>query len=125
MIKVNETGDEINKDSTQATNQYDWIKEKREYFLITYILILVFGTLFYAGRSFSFFKMCLRISINMHDMLFRGITRAKMIFFNRNPSGRILNRFSLDIGNVDSLLPVILFDIFDVSSNNTKYVHLS
>lgn len=48
-------------------------------------------------------------------MLFRGVTRAKMLFFNNNPSGRILNRFARDIYNVDSLLPESMFEVFDVS----------
>lgn len=49
-------------------------------------------------------------------MIFRGISRAKMIFFNNNPSGRILNRFARDINNVDTLLPNVMFDVCDVSA---------
>lgn len=89
--------------------------EKREKFMMTYAIIMVVGTCVYLYRSFSFFRLCLRVSINMHDKLFRGITRARMIFFNNNPSGRILNRFARDISNVDSLLPVVLIDVIDVS----------
>lgn len=96
-------------------NNDEETNEKREYILITYCVIMAVGTFFYLYRSFSFFKLCLRISINMHDMLFRGITRAKMIFFNNNPSGRILNRFARDIGSIDSALPVVLLDVIDVS----------
>lgn len=48
-------------------------------------------------------------------MMFRAISRAKMIFFNMNPSGRILNRFTRDISNVDTLLPIVLVDVIDVS----------
>lgn len=68
--------------------------------------------------------MCLQISINLHDMIFRGISRAKMIFFNNNPSGRILNRFARDINNVDTLLPNILFDVCDVSTYLRFYIYL-
>lgn len=59
--------------------------------------------------------MCLRISINLHDMMFRAISRAKMLFFNNNSSGRILNRFSRDIANVDDALPHTMNDVFEVS----------
>lgn len=83
------------------------IVEERNNILIIYSAIMVVGTFFYVYRSFSFFNLCLRISINMHDMIFRGITRARMIFFNNNPSGRILNRFARDIGSIDSTLPGI------------------
>uniref|UniRef100_A0A182IDE7 Uncharacterized protein n=1 Tax=Anopheles arabiensis TaxID=7173 RepID=A0A182IDE7_ANOAR len=80
--------------------QYIWIYSG----LIILLVILV------VQRSFSFFYVCLRISINLHDRLFRGLTRATMYFFNTNPSGRILNRFSKDIGAIDSALPMALLD---------------
>ena len=93
----------------------DLFRLNREYFLIVYTCIMGVGTVCYTIRSFAFFRMCLKISINLHDMIFRGISRAKMIFFNNNPSGRILNRFSGDINNIDSLLPNIMGDVLDVS----------
>eukprot|EP00937_MAST-01D_sp_MAST-1D-sp2_P004845 g4845.t1 len=33
-----------------------------------------------------------------------------MAFFHANPSGRILNKFSADQGQIDELLPTVLFD---------------
>lgn len=90
-------------------------EEKREIFLIIYSCLMILGIIFAVSRSFSFLGLCLRISVNLHDMIFRGITRAKMVFFNNNPSGRILNRFSKDINNVDILLPPTMVDVFDVS----------
>lgn len=98
-----------------STNDSEAITHERQVYLIIYTCIMVVGAVCYLCRSFSFFRMCLRISINLHDMIFRGISRAKMIFFNNNPSGRILNRFARDINNVDSLLPNIMVDVLDVS----------
>lgn len=37
-----------------------------------------------------------------------------MRFFNVNPSGRILNRFSKDIGAVDETLPSTITDFVQV-----------
>lgn len=113
---TNETGD-FGADDEEAIA----IIEKREKFMLTYAIIMCVGTCVYIYRSFSFFRLCLRVSINMHDKLFRGITRARMIFFNNNPSGRILNRFARDISNVDSLLPVVLIDVIDVSEKSSFY----
>lgn len=96
-------------------SQSNSLRLNREYFLIIYTCIMGVGTVCYTIRSFAFFRMCLKISINLHDLIFRGISRAKMIFFNNNPSGRILNRFSGDINNIDSLLPSIMGDVLDVS----------
>lgn len=83
---------------------------------IVVVLALVFH------RTFAFFQMCLLASRNLHDRLFRGITRAWMSFFNANPSGRILNRFSKDIDNIDTILPVALIDCLLVSVGSDSYV---
>lgn len=98
-----------------STNQTDSVIEKRQTLILVYTSIMVIGTICFLIRSFSFFEMCLRISINFHDMIFRGVSRAKMSFFHNNLSGQILNRFSADINNVDSMLPNAMFDVLDVS----------
>ncbi len=38
------------------------------------------------------------------------VLRAPLSFFHTNPTGRVLNRFSRDLGAVDELLPQCLFD---------------
>lgn len=109
-MKTNET----KVPAPKATSDESTITENREFLIQMYTGIVTIGTICYLTRSFSFYRMCLRISINLHDMIFRGVSRAKMIFFNHNPSGRVLNRFARDINNVDSLLPNIIVDVFDV-----------
>ncbi|XP_065203724.1 probable multidrug resistance-associated protein lethal(2)03659 isoform X2 [Planococcus citri] len=76
---------------------------------ITFSMIIV--TLI---RSFTFVKMCMNISMNLHNAMFNGITRASMYFFNTNPSGRILNRFSKDMGSIDEMLPSALIDCVQI-----------
>lgn len=39
-----------------------------------------------------------------------------MRFYNSNPSGRILNRFSKDMGNIDEYIPSVLIDVIEVQS---------
>ncbi|XP_039444244.1 probable multidrug resistance-associated protein lethal(2)03659 [Culex pipiens pallens] len=82
----------------------------REQYLVTYAGAMAVMLCLSLNRSFSFFYLCLRASIRLHDQLFRGITRATMFFFNTNPSGRILNRFSRDIGCIDIFLPSAMMD---------------
>lgn len=65
-------------------------------------------------RSITFFKVCMRASVNLHDSMFRSITRATMYFFNTNSSGRILNRFSKDMGAIDELLPAAMIDCLQI-----------
>lgn len=88
---------------------------KRELYLTIYIAIAASIIVTFLLRSFCFFRMCVRISINLHDMIFHGVTRAKMLFFNNNTSGRILNRFARDMLFVDSALPPALFTVIEVS----------
>lgn len=107
----------LESNSTKALeNTSAYLIDDRKTYIFVYTGIMVFGTICYACHSFCFFQMCVRISVNLHDMLYQGITRAKMFFFNNNPSGRILNRFSTDIERVDSDLPQTLVDVLDVST---------
>lgn len=65
-------------------------------------------------RSWAFFWTCMRASIRLHDNMFRSISRATMRFFNTNTSGRVLNRFSKDMGAVDEMLPTALIDCIQI-----------
>ncbi|XP_014275661.1 probable multidrug resistance-associated protein lethal(2)03659 [Halyomorpha halys] len=65
-------------------------------------------------RSFYFFYSCMQASINLHNRMFESITRATMWFFNNNISGRILNRFSKDMGAIDELLPSAMIDVIQI-----------
>lgn len=112
---ANNNSSEYHNGINNSSQTVDSIEQRRGEILIVYVWLIVFATTFMMVRTVSFFNMCVRASINLHDMLFRGVTRAKMIFFNNNPSGRILNRFAGDISNVDSILPRNLFDVSEVS----------
>eukprot|EP00551_Chaetoceros_affinis_P005474 CAMPEP_0203667918 /NCGR_PEP_ID=MMETSP0090-20130426/4657_1 /ASSEMBLY_ACC=CAM_ASM_001088 /TAXON_ID=426623 /ORGANISM="Chaetoceros affinis, Strain CCMP159" /LENGTH=1016 /DNA_ID=CAMNT_0050532209 /DNA_START=684 /DNA_END=3731 /DNA_ORIENTATION=- len=49
-------------------------------------------------------------SKKIYNQMTSSIFRAKIEFFDTNPSGWIMNRFSSDIGSVDNNLPEILMD---------------
>lgn len=67
--------------------------------------------IFAVGRSLLFNTMTMLSSTELHNAMYRGITRAAMYFFHTNPSGRILNRFAKDLGQVDELLPWVMMDV--------------
>ncbi|XP_030008225.1 ATP-binding cassette sub-family C member 5 [Sphaeramia orbicularis] len=56
-------------------------------------------------RGVAFVKGTLRASSKLHDELFHKILRCPMKFFDTTPTGRILNRFSKDMDEVDTRLP--------------------
>ena len=59
----------------------------------------------------------MKASKNLHNQMFNGISYAHMYFFNTNPSGRILNRFSKDMGQIDEILPAVMIDVIQVKFN--------
>lgn len=61
-------------------------------------------------RAQVFFRSSLRASNSIHRTTLNRILRAPLSFFHTNPSGRILNRFSKDLGVVDEQLPQVFFD---------------
>lgn len=76
------------------------------------IIMVVVMTTF---RGFLFFKICMHASKVLHDRMFSCILHAAMRFFDTNPSGRILNRFSKDMGAVDELLPRAMMDFVQIA----------
>jgi ATP-binding cassette subfamily C (CFTR/MRP) protein 4 len=93
----------------------DTTKVDKENSLIVYGC-LVFGCMFITLlRSIMFVKTCMRASIRLHNAMFSSILRGAMRFFDTNPSGRILNRFSKDIESIDELLPRFMLESIQVS----------
>ena len=54
------------------------------------------------------------MSSRLHNNMFAKILRAPMRFFETSPVGRVLNRFSKDLGTVDEMLPGIILDVMAV-----------
>ncbi|KAJ1519078.1 hypothetical protein ONE63_011320 [Megalurothrips usitatus] len=79
-------------------------------FVYIYSAIIGFLLLVTLVRTVAYFWICSRCSQALHDLMFNNVIRATMLFFNTNPSGRILNRFSKDLGSIDEALPKTLLD---------------
>ena len=44
-------------------------------------------------------------SMNLHNFMLSAVVKAPVLFFDTNPVGRVLNRFSRDINIMEELLP--------------------
>uniref|UniRef100_A0A663F8J0 Multidrug resistance-associated protein 4 n=1 Tax=Aquila chrysaetos chrysaetos TaxID=223781 RepID=A0A663F8J0_AQUCH len=66
--------------------------------------------LFGIVRSLLVFQVLVNSGQTLHNKMFQSILKAPVLFFDRNPIGRILNRFSKDIGHLDDLLPLTFLD---------------
>ncbi|XP_011505353.1 PREDICTED: probable multidrug resistance-associated protein lethal(2)03659 [Ceratosolen solmsi marchali] len=98
-----------------STEILDWQGSiSRENCIYIYSAIIMLTIVITLIRSSAFFDMCMRASQKLHDNMFSSISRATMRFFNTNTSGRILNRFSKDMGAVDELLPIALIDCLQI-----------
>ncbi|KAF4150569.1 ABC transporter transmembrane region [Phytophthora infestans] len=71
-----------------------------------YLGFLVLCTALSFGRALMIIESCVRSSQNMHDELFRRVLKAPVTrYFDVTPMGQILNRFSNDLDQMDSILP--------------------
>lgn len=86
---------------------YHWDTETR---LIVYGFGIIGLFMVAISRSVLFYKLAMLSSIKLHHLIFDNVVGATMRFFDTNPSGRILNRFSKDMGSVDEALPKALLD---------------
>ncbi|XP_042785109.1 ATP-binding cassette sub-family C member 4 isoform X5 [Panthera leo] len=80
------------------------------WYLGIYSGLTVATVLFGIARSLLVFYVLVNSSQALHNKMFESILRAPVLFFDRNPIGGILNRFSKDIGHMDDLLPLTFLD---------------
>uniref|UniRef100_A0A2K5NER8 Multidrug resistance-associated protein 4 n=1 Tax=Cercocebus atys TaxID=9531 RepID=A0A2K5NER8_CERAT len=80
------------------------------WYLGIYSGLTVATVLFGIARSLLVFYVLVNSSQTLHNKMFESILKAPVLFFDRNPIGRILNRFSKDIGHLDDLLPLTVLD---------------
>ncbi|RZC33451.1 multidrug resistance-associated protein, partial [Asbolus verrucosus] len=87
----------------------------RDTIIYTYSAIILGTIIFSVVHSLYFMLYFTIASINLHRISFSSIIKATMRFYNNNPSGRILNRFSKDLGYIDEYIPPVLFDVIEVA----------
>ncbi|XP_068086467.1 ATP-binding cassette subfamily C member 4 isoform X2 [Anabrus simplex] len=101
--------------TNDTTSDHGWWYGLEDSMYIDIYTGLIVATVVAAiSQLLVFFHACMHASIQLHNKMFESITRATMKFFNTNPSGRILNRFSKDMGAIDEALPMIMFDCFAI-----------
>lgn len=74
------------------------------------VATIVFGFL----RTTMMFNVLVKSTQVLHNRMFTAILRTPVRFFDINPIGRVLNRFSKDIGTLDSQMPWTFVDFIQV-----------
>ena len=88
-------------------------EEQKSLTVISIVLGLVFTVIILAVvRSHLLFSFTMNSSKCLHDKMLMNVLRSKMSFFDVNNSGRIINRFSCDVGSNDDILPTTLAECF-------------
>ncbi|XP_067906009.1 ATP-binding cassette sub-family C member 12 [Heterodontus francisci] len=75
------------------------------FYQLIYGMSLVVIIVLCAVKGFVFTKFTLKASSTLHDNVFYKILHSPMMFFDTTPTGRIINRFSRDMDEIDVRLP--------------------
>jgi ABC-type multidrug transport system fused ATPase/permease subunit len=78
------------------------------FFLGTYAILISLFILFTLFQSLSFGLITLKSAEVLHNKSFQSVLRACMFWFDSQPTGRILSRFTGDVDGIDSTLPASL-----------------
>nr|AKC34055.1 ABCC3 protein [Spodoptera litura] len=76
-------------------------------------------------RVFPFAYLCVSASAKLHNQMFSTMLRGIMRFFDTSSSGRILNRFTKDMGSLDEILPRTLLDVLQIYGTLTAILVLN
>lgn len=68
-------------------------------------------------RSVTYYFATLEASKALHNMLIHHVLNLPMAFFDTNPSGRVVNRFSRDVEIMDSVLPASVIQFLGCFAN--------
>ncbi|KAG5417560.1 hypothetical protein I9W82_005196 [Candida metapsilosis] len=85
------------------------------FFLGLYFAVGALGGALTYFRYFIFWSFCIiRAAGYFHDTMAKSILRSPMSFFDTTPVGRVLNRFTQDVSNLDMTLPFTLISFLQL-----------
>ena len=85
----------------------------RTKYLLFYAGLGLLRTAFFFLKELTMFLACASASKHIHRELLDKVMHKAMTFFDSNPTGRILNRFSSDIDSIDSTIPFQMDDMLN------------
>ncbi|PVD27629.1 hypothetical protein C0Q70_12795 [Pomacea canaliculata] len=78
---------------------------KNDYYLMVFGMFGIGQIVTLVLSNFLIWVRTVVASKNLHSRLLASVLRAPMVFFDTNPVGRIINRFSRDIDTIDNIIP--------------------
>ncbi|XP_041813283.1 ATP-binding cassette sub-family C member 12 isoform X2 [Chelmon rostratus] len=94
--------------SAEGTSSHGNVTENPDlhFYQFIYGIMAVVMVILAVIKCFVYTGVTLKAACRFHDRMFKNIIASPMSFFDTTPTGRILNRFSKDQEEVDSVLPL-------------------
>uniref|UniRef100_A0AAX7THM5 Multidrug resistance-associated protein 4 n=1 Tax=Astatotilapia calliptera TaxID=8154 RepID=A0AAX7THM5_ASTCA len=107
--------------------EYPAVNQIPNYFFNIVLLCLLLGltaaaVVFGFARSLVIFHGLVRSAQTLHNSMFSAVLHTPVSFFDVNPIGRILNRFSKDVSQMDSVLPITFVDFYQLFLQNVGVI---
>ncbi|OMJ65976.1 hypothetical protein SteCoe_37344 [Stentor coeruleus] len=90
-----------------------WSKQsdkKSDYYIGVLGVLVGLLFIFYSIRNYSIINCNLRANVKLHNEALKSVALTDSLFFDKNPTGRIINRFSKDIGAIDGPLQTFSYE---------------
>ncbi|XP_077453648.1 cystic fibrosis transmembrane conductance regulator [Stigmatopora argus] len=102
--------------SSPATHLAVIVTPTSAYYII-YIYVATSESVLALGffRGLPLVHTLLTVSKRLHEQMLSSVLRAPMALLNTMKTGRIMNRFTKDMATIDDMLPLVLFDLIQLS----------
>eukprot|EP00927_Polykrikos_kofoidii_P050638 TRINITY_DN44529_c0_g1_i1.p1 TRINITY_DN44529_c0_g1~~TRINITY_DN44529_c0_g1_i1.p1 ORF type:complete len:1236 (-),score=232.53 TRINITY_DN44529_c0_g1_i1:190-3897(-) len=90
----------------------DVFAQNQEFYVGTWVAIIVVGVLLMIGSRFNFSIVTVRAATKLHREQLHSILMCPLLFFEQTPSGRIMNRFGEDQNQLDMQLGLMMEAVF-------------
>ncbi|ORY43967.1 P-loop containing nucleoside triphosphate hydrolase protein [Rhizoclosmatium globosum] len=87
------------------------------FYMVGLAVIAVVQSLLIVFTTIAFARACIHAGRNLHNSALDSVLRVPMLFFETNPSGRIISRFSKDFSQTDRMLPHLFQDTTEMILN--------
>ena len=88
-----------------TSRSHDPRSQSQDFSIYGYLVGAAF--LLSTARAAMFLFALINSSMNLHNLMLSAVVKAPVLFFDTNPVGRVLNRFSRDINIMEELLPEV------------------
>ncbi|XP_017000087.2 probable multidrug resistance-associated protein lethal(2)03659 [Drosophila takahashii] len=86
----------------------EWSVDSETMDMYIFTMIMVLTIILSVASGLLLININKNASIRLHNTIFNAIMRASKYFFSINDHGRIMNRFSKDMSQVDEVLPELM-----------------